>query len=109
MAPVSEAGTIPILWLAGTRNILRVRSMAWPSRALPSFERCERPSDPSARCSGPQPGGFAHGPDEKKGRSGLVAGLMCGALAPAAVTSFTVDSPRREHAPRWDGVARRRP
>ena len=31
----------------------RVSSIAWPSRALPSFERCERPSEPMARFGSP--------------------------------------------------------
>ncbi len=66
---------MPMRWLAGTRSTSRVSSMAWPSRALPSFERCERPSDPSARCSGPQPGGLAQGPEEKKGRAGRTSGF----------------------------------
>ena len=89
---------MPIRWLVGTPSTWRVSSIAWPSRALPSFERCERPSDPIASFSGAQPGGFAQGPEEKKGRAGRASG-------------FGVrhnNSPRRERAPRWDGVARRR-
>jgi hypothetical protein len=64
-APVSEAGTMPMRWLGGTRSTWRVSSMAWPSRALPSRERCDRPSDPMASLAGAQPGGLAHGPEEK--------------------------------------------
>jgi len=52
-----------------------------------------------ASFSGDQPGGFAQGPDEKWGRAGFAAGLG---------KSVMSVSPCREHAPRWDGVARRR-
>jgi hypothetical protein len=41
---------------------------------LPIFERCERPSDAVASLSADQPGGFAQGPELKKGRAGFVAG-----------------------------------
>ena len=51
-APVSEAGTMPMRWPAGTRSTWRVSSIAWPSRALPSFERCERPSDADGELGG---------------------------------------------------------
>ena len=66
---------MPIRWTAGTRSTWRVSSIAWPRRALPSFERCERPSEPIASFSGAQPGGFAQGPEEKKGRAGRVRRL----------------------------------
>ena len=47
--------------------------------------------------SGLQPGGLAQGPDEKYGRAGRTWRLVNHSI-----------SPHREHAPRWDGVARRR-
>src|SRR3546814_7641669 len=73
-APVSEPGTMPIRCVSGTFRILRVRSIARFSRALPILERCERPSDSVASLSADQPGGFAQGPEEKKGRAGRAAG-----------------------------------
>ena len=42
-APVSEPGTMPIRNSSGMPRISRVRSMTWPSLALPSGERCDRP------------------------------------------------------------------
>src|SRR3954452_20705890 len=47
-------------------------------------------------CAGDQPGGFAHGPEEKNGRAGRAPGRL------------TMNSPSRERAPRWDGVAQPR-
>src|SRR5690606_12702525 len=73
-APVSEPGTMPIRCVSGSCSISRIRSMQYCRRALPSFERCERPSDSVLSFSGDQPGGFAQGPEEKNGRAGLRAG-----------------------------------
>ena len=73
------------------------RSLA-ASRALPSAERCERPSERVSSSAADQPGGLAQGPEEKKGRAGKRGG-----------TVNQIHSPHREHAPRWDGVARRQP
>jgi hypothetical protein len=62
--------------------------MQYWRRFLPSLERCERPSDSVASFSGDQPGGLAQGPEEKKGRAGLAAGLAMDAIpASAAVVS----------------------
>ena len=64
---------MPMRWLAGILSTWRVSSIAWASRALPSFERCERPSEPTGSFAADQPGGLAQGPDEKKGRAGRVS------------------------------------
>jgi len=56
---------MPMRCVSGRRSSARISAIAWPSRALQSFERCERPSDSVASFSGPQPGGFAQGPEEK--------------------------------------------
>ena len=48
--------------------------MACASRALPMAPRCERPSTSVLRDDRSQPGGFAHGPDEKYGRAGRLKG-----------------------------------
>ena len=85
-------------WLSGTCKISRVRSMASFRRALPSLERCDRPSTAISRFEADQPGRLAQGPEEKYGRAGRTGG---GEL----VMLF---SPYRERAPRWDGVARGR-
>src|SRR5262249_13609601 len=53
----------------------RVLSIASFRRALPSFDRCERPSESSLRLSGFQPGRLAQGPEEKCARSGRTAGF----------------------------------
>src|ERR1700761_3150379 len=78
-------------------RILRVRSIASFSLALPGLERWERPTRAPLRTSGVQPGRLAQGPDEKKGRAGRTAGL---------VTSVMQFIPSRMIAPRWGGVAR---
>jgi hypothetical protein len=52
---------------------------------LPTLPRCERPSAEVSSLSALQPGGLAHGPDEKKGLFGLVAGL--GARSACAATA----------------------
>src|SRR5580658_309936 len=49
--------------------------MAACRRALPSLERCERPSTADLRFSGDQPGRLAHGPEENSARAGRMAGL----------------------------------
>ena len=46
------------------------------SLALPSLERWERPRLPVASLAAAQPGGFAQGPEEKKGRAGRKSGLI---------------------------------
>src|SRR5688500_6551711 len=73
-APVSDAGTMPMRCVSGTPRILRVRSIEYLRRDLPSFDRCERPSTSSLSLSGVQPGRLAHGPEEKYGRAGRTAG-----------------------------------
>src|SRR5580693_8726247 len=78
-------------------RIVRVRSMASFSRALPGLERWERPTSAFLRASGVQPGCLAHGPDEKKGRAGRTAGLVTSDMA---VHSFQNDStPLGERGP----------
>src|SRR5215469_9228844 len=49
--------------------------MAAFRRALPSFDRCERPSTADLRFSGDHPGRLAQGPDENSARAGRMAGL----------------------------------
>ena len=90
---------MPMRWVSGSCSTSRIRSMLYCRRDLPIFARCERPSDWVASLSGEYPGGLAQGPEEKNGRVGLAAGLVC---------SVNVVSPHREHARRWDRVARRR-
>ena len=88
---------MPMRCVSGSSSISRIRSMQYWRRSFPRAPRCERPRTSVESLSGFQPGGLAHGPDEKKGRAGS-GGLVV----------VTINSPRREHAPRWDGVARRR-
>src|SRR3954467_15751040 len=64
--------------------------MASASFALPRVPRCERPSAEVSSLPGLQPGGLAHGPDEKLGRCGFVRGLAGRTSAPAAVASVNV-------------------
>src|SRR3954467_15908944 len=61
--------------------------MASASNALPSAPRCDRPSARALNCSGVHPGGFAHGPDEKRGLAALVLGLLRRTTTPAAAAS----------------------
>src|SRR5215475_12883876 len=75
-APVSEAGTMPMRWSAGTSSTSRVRSIARLSFALPILDRCERPRTASVRICRLQPGRLAHGPDEKCGITGRTPGLV---------------------------------
>jgi hypothetical protein len=49
--------------------------MAAFRRALPSFDRCERPRTADLRFSGDHPGRLAQGPDENSARAGRMAGL----------------------------------
>ena len=96
-APVSDAGTMPMRYAAGTCSTSRVRSMARLSLALPGFERWERPRTASRRACGFQPGRLAQGPEEKCGTSGRTAGM-----AIVMILSFQIV------APRWGGVSHRR-
>src|SRR6186713_3242708 len=59
----------------------RLRSITSASRALPNAERCERPTKAADRASTDQPGRFAHGPEAKFGREGLVLGSFMAVLA----------------------------
>ena len=97
-APVSEAGTIPILNSPGTPKISRVASIASTILDFGPSARCERPSAAAERLSRCQPGGLEHGPDEKQGLPGRLDGLMN-----FAMVSFQIC------ASRWGEVARRRP
>src|SRR5580658_2351503 len=49
--------------------------MAACRRALPSFDRCERPRTADLRFSADHPGRLAQGPDENSARAGRMAGL----------------------------------
>ena len=80
-APVSEPGTMPIRYSAGSRSSALVLSRASFSRALPSGERCERPRRALPSTAGVQPGRLAHGPDENNGLAGRSEGLARGASA----------------------------
>ena len=64
-----------------------MRSIASWRRALPSADRCDRPSTRVSMRAGFQPGGLAQGPDEKCGRAGNVDGFGRRKVAPAAVVS----------------------
>jgi hypothetical protein len=82
--------------------------MEYCSRALPSFDRCDRPSaDVSSKC-GAQPGGFAQGPDEKKGRSGFMVGFAAHNVAAGVAVSVNItllaESTRRVGTA-WPGAA----
>ena len=108
IAPVSEAGTMPMRWPAGHAQhpAGQLDRMAEPRlaelRAVRAAERAEREmlGAPARR--------LGAGSGRKKGTRGRTR--LIRALAPAVrLIVVTVNSPRREHAPRWDGVARRRP
>ena len=71
--------------------------MARLSRALPIYERCERPRTAPLRACGVQPGRLAHGPDEKCGTFGRTAGF-----------AMVIDLSFQIGAPRWGGVSRGR-
>src|SRR4029077_8367509 len=66
---------------SGTSSTSRVRSMASFSRALPAFDRCERPRTALRRFSGVHPGRLAQGPDENSGRAGRLAGCAVFVIA----------------------------
>ena len=66
-----------------------MRSIASASTALPTLPRCERPKARWLSRSGLQPGGFAHGPDEKWGLAGRICGIMRRAGAPTSTASVT--------------------
>src|SRR5919107_780035 len=74
-APVSDAGTMPILKPAGTSSTSRVSSIASLSLALPILARCERPRAASLGFWELQPGHLAQGPEEKCGTLGREAGF----------------------------------
>src|SRR5207237_9360145 len=74
-APVSEAGTMPIRWAAGTSSTSRVRSIARLSFALPILDRWERPRTASVRVWRLQPGRLAQGPEEECGTDGRTGGI----------------------------------
>src|SRR3954471_3291712 len=82
-APVSDAGTMPILYPAGTSSTSRVNSIASLSLALPIFARCERPRAASLRFWAFQPGRLAHGPEEKCGTLGREAGFAAVIIYPS--------------------------
>src|SRR6476619_6533357 len=72
--------------------------MAACSLALPSAPRWERPSTEVSSDWAVQPGGLAHGPDEKWGRAGRVFGLARRAAAPAVTASVMSLSSQRARA-----------
>src|SRR5215468_3725415 len=94
-APVSDAGTMPMRYSAGTSSTSRVRSIARLSFALPIFDRCERPRTASVRAERLQPGRLAQGPEEKCGTAGRTAGI-----------ALVIGLPFQIGAPRWGGVSR---
>src|SRR5262245_15167967 len=55
--------------------------MASLRRALPSLARCERPRKACSRFCTDQPGRLAQGPEEKKGLTGRLAGLVVELIA----------------------------
>src|SRR5881392_2438674 len=82
--------------------------MQYCSRALPSLERCERPSTSVASFSADHPGGLAQGPDEKKGRAGWVTGFAARTGAPASavsVNSTLLTESTRRVGTAWAGGA----
>ena len=95
-APVSEAGTIPILNSPGIPRNSRVASIASAILDFGPFARCERPSAAAERFPRCQPGGLEQGPDEKQGLLGRLDGLMN-----FAMVSFQIC------ASRWGEVTRR--
>ena len=64
-APVSDPGTMPMRWPAGSCSIARIRSIAIGEALLAQPLRCERPRTRVSSLAGVQPGGLAQGPDEK--------------------------------------------
>ena len=76
-----------------------MRSIASWSRAFPSDERCDRPSESRRSRSSAQPGGFGQGPEEKEGLAGRVAGLVrCDAASVGGMvdkTTLLAESTRR--------------
>ena len=54
----------------------RLRSMTSASFALPPAARCDRPDQAPDSADTDQPGRFAQGPEEKKGRLGFWVGLV---------------------------------
>src|SRR6516165_8804357 len=82
-APVSDAGTIPMRYAAGTSSSSRVRSIARLSLALPNFDRCERPTAACASAERLQPGRLAQGPEEKCGTLGRLAGFALVIMQPS--------------------------
>src|SRR3954447_24843000 len=99
IAPVSEAGTMPILNSLGTSSTSRVRSIASLSLPLPSFARCERPSAASLRLLGLQPGRFAHGPEEKYGAAGRDVGFETVMFTLRRPAAYSKDRLRARAAP----------
>ena len=81
IAPVSEAATTPTCQSAGTPRIARERSTTSTIRALPTPERCERPTSAALSAAGDQPGRLAQGPDEKQGLRGRRVGFIAPFLA----------------------------
>src|ERR1700679_3005524 len=78
--------------------------MAACRRALPSLERCERPSTADLRFSGDHPGRFAQGPEENSARAGRMAGL---ARVFTAMSPILADG-RRPVGRAWPGAQKRR-
>ncbi len=74
-APVSEAGTMPIRKSSGTSSTSRVAVDGFLQARLDGGARWLRPTRAPLRFSRDHPGRLAHGPDEKLGRAGRMAGF----------------------------------
>ena len=70
---------------SGNRSKSLVMSMARLRRALPSTERCERPSRAASSAESVQPGRLEQGPHEKLGLAGRRLGFAGAAVAVMAM------------------------
>src|SRR5215813_13938658 len=73
--------------------------MASLRRALPSLARCERPRKACSRFCTDQPGRLAQGPEEKKGLTGRLAGLVVEVIA----LPFQIECPSLGRGGPWRG------
>ena len=100
-APVSDPGTMPMRCVSGSRRISRIRSIAVLQPRLAELRRGASGRAISvASFRGPSPAAWRR--DRKKNGGARAFARR------SVVTISHVVSPYREHAPRWDGVARRR-